>query len=227
MLMTASLVFSRDALKIRGEGPIAAHFNVEMVRRLFTMPSVAAPWHTPDPALGADSILPRLTKQAHDSLLAAIHSDPDLRAEYARRVQHYAAYAHPSTGRWPCPDLLMTLEYAIIDLPQLSGIMWSLDGSVTLYVAANNDLLTLTELEFAESVGMTYQAYCELHLPLQIESNQRVLSLLAVERTSRANVTYINAKSEVEQKTMVFWQSDQIDQYLKRHELSHLATDPE
>lgn len=225
---TASLVLSGKTLKIRGEGPIAASFNKDMVRRLFALPNVEA-FHGPMNGTGflSTSILQRLTKQAHASMLEVINSDPELSMEYGHRCRNYAAYANPSSGRWPPSDGLMVLEAIPVDLPFLLAITWFLDGSVRLSVMNGLETLEFSEVEFSEAYGKTYKEYCEDQLPLAIEKCQRALSLIAVDEPKRAVVTYINRKSEVEKKTMVFWQSDQIDQYLRRHELSHIATDPE
>jgi hypothetical protein len=224
---TASLVLSGNTLRIRGDGPIAASFNKDMVRRLFALPSVTNFWSPTDvrPLL-AGNLLSRLTKQAYDSMLKVIASDNELKVAYEAKCKSFAAYAHPSTGVWPDDyDGLMVLETIPVDLPFLMAITWFIDGSIKLSALQDVRGITLTEEEFLEGYGKTFREYCETRLPMAIEKCQRALSLIAVENPTKATVTFINRKSDVEKKAIVFWQSDQIEQYLGRHELSHIASD--
>jgi len=224
---TAALIPRGNTLKITGDGPIAANFTKDMVRRLFKLQ--ASPlepcWsdrHDPT----ALEIMPRLTKQAYDSFLHAVHSDPRLSAEHEHKQKHFAAFAHPTTAAWPPCDGLMVLESIYIGMPFIMNLIWMLDGSLWVDYPWDS-VIRLTETEFAEGYGKTIKEYCEEYMPDRIDQYQRVLSLVAAEGPKRATVSYINKKSEVEKKTMFYWQPDQIEQYLRRHELSHIATDTE
>jgi hypothetical protein len=224
---TASLVFSGNTLKVIGQGPIAANFTKDMVKRLFKLRSSRGEYYTYENAgLTAAEIMPRLTKQAYDSFFKVINSDPQLMAEHAFKEKNFAAYAYPTTAKWPPCDGLMVLEAIPIDLPFLLNLIWMLDGTLWVDCLDGNTVFRSSAAEFAEGYGKSVREYCEERLPISIDACQRALSLVAAEPT-RATVSYINKKSEVEKKTMFFWQPDQIEQYLRRYELSHIATDTE
>ncbi len=224
---TASLVISGNTLKVTGQGPIAANFNKEMVKRLFKLPAHNAAYWSGADALSASSIMPRLTKQAYDSFLKVVQSDPQLTAEHTHKEKHFAAYAYPTTAKWPPCDGLMVLEAMSIDLPFVTNLIWMLDGTLWVDCMNGNETIRQSDLEFAEGYGKSLKEYCECMLPLAIDRCQRALSLLATEEPKKATVSFINKKSEVEKKTMFFWQPDQIEHYLRRYELSHIATDTE
>lgn len=222
----ATLSLHSNTLRINGNGPISAVFNPEMVRRLFALPPhPKLIWYGED-TLTAFDVLSRLTKKAMDSFTNTACSNAKLREEYMYKRKNFAAYAHPTTGVWPEPDRLMVLETIPVDLPFLLYISWMLDGSIMLGYLAEHQI-SLTPEEFLGAKGKTYKEYCEDGLPLTIDKCQRALSLLAVEVTKKSAVSYINKNSEVEKKTLVYWQDDQIDMYLNRNELSHIATEPE
>lgn len=225
----ASLILSGDTLKIQGDDKsfISAAFNKEMVKRLFKLPTHPILLAFSSPSLTVAHILPRLTKPAYASFLQVINSDPELKTEHAYKVANFAAYAHPTSGEWPTEDGLMVLETIPVDLPFILYICWRLDGTISLGYMNGASVFIMSPEEFRFMMGKTYREYCEDMLPLAIEKCQRALSLIAVDHPKKAVVSFINKDSAVDKKTMVYWQDDQVDQYLRRNELSHIATDPE
>lgn len=222
----ATLSLYNSTVRINGVGPISTVFNAEMVRRVFALPPHPdLIWYGED-TLTAFHILSRLTKPALASFTNAACSNAKLREEYMEKKKNFAVYAHPSTGAWPHPDNLMVLESIGVDLPFLLYISWMLDGTIMLGYMADQTI-SLTPAEFLAARGKTYREYCEEMLPLHIEKCQRTLALLAVDHPKTSTVSFINKDSAVEKKTMVYWQDDQVEQYLHRNELSHIATDPE
>lgn len=60
-----------------------------------------------------------------------------------------------------------------------------------------------------------------------IDKANRALALFSIEAPKQSVVSFINKNSDVEKKTLVYWQDDQIDHYLNRNEMSHIATEPD
>lgn len=224
---TASLILSGDTLKIQGDGFVSAAFNKEMVKRLFKLPPSKTLLEYGSTTLAASDILTRLTKPAYASFLEVIAADAKLTEEHSTKIADFAAYAHPTSGVWPIEDGLMVLESVAISLPYILYISWKLDGTIWLGWLTSSDVIDMTPAEFQFMMGKTYREYCEELLPPSIDTCQRALSLIAVDRPKRAVVSFINKNCDVDKKTMVYWQDDQVDQYLRRNELSHIATDPE
>ncbi|MFA6132418.1 MAG: hypothetical protein WC869_00225 [Phycisphaerae bacterium] len=225
---SAELVLTKTSLKIKGDGKINEIFNRELVQRLFKLPPHRSlVWMGQEVELTASDILTRLTKTSYESFRSVLKWNKDLADEHAFKVSNFAAYAHPTSGVWPDDDGLMVLETIPVDLPYLLYISWRLDGTIGLCMLQDNQTLTMTPEEFRFAWGKTFQEYCEAHLPLTIEKCQRALALIAIQALKKAVVSYINKDSAVEKKTMIYWQADQIDQYLHRNALSHIITEPE
>ena len=222
----AELLLTDTSLKIVGDGPIHTPFTAEMVRRLFKLPSHPALVWYGEATITAFDVLSRRSKESSASFDRVVSQSPELRKEHEYKLKHFAAYAHPTTGTWPDSDALMVLETIPVDLPFLLFISWMMDGRIRLgYVGEN--LVQMTPEEFQASMGRNYREYCEEQLPLGIDKAQRALALLAIESPKKSVVSFINKYSDVEKKTLVYWQDDQIDMYLTRNELSHIATEPE
>jgi len=227
-LATAKLTLNNDHLNIvGGKGLIDAAFTPEMVRRLLALPPAPDLIWYGQTTLTAFDILSRLSKAAWASLNSTVAQNEDLRTRYARAVKNFAAFAHPTTARWPACDNLMVLETVAVDLPFLLYISWQLDGSIMLGRAEGADVVSMTPEEFLFAKGKTFREYCEEQLPLAIDKCQRALTLIAVETPKASAVSFINKDSAVEKKRFVYWQADQIDQYMHRNELSLIATEPE
>lgn len=222
----AFLTVTSSGLKLRGEGPLEVRFTVDLVTKLFDLPTCPDPY-TEAPRLLPSEILRRLSKTSHDSLMSVINTYPKLKATYAKLKANFAVYANPTTGKWPPLDGLLVLEAIPVDLPYILNLVWLLDGTIRITSLWDRETIIQTEDEFLSMHGKTFRAYCQSRIPLYVERYGRVLELIKHMTPTKAKVTYINRNSEVENKTVIFWQSDQIDQYLRRHELSHIATDPE
>lgn len=221
----AELILTDTSLNIVGSGPITTTFNAEMVRRLFKLPSHPDLIWYGDRTITAHDILSRLSKESAASVYRAASWHPELRKEHEYKLKNFAAFAHPSRGRWP-DESLMVLETIAVDLPFLLWISWKMDGSVML--AYHGEVIMLVSpVEFQTSMGKTYREYCEEQLPIGISQAKRALDLLAIESPKTSVVSFVNKDSAIEKKTIVYWQDDQIDMYLNRNELSHISTEPE
>ena len=222
----AHLVVTSSGLEIVGQGQIEGDFTRQLVHALFALPT-ALDLYSASPCLLPSDVLRQLSEDSLRSFAETVEADPKLKSTYEDLKKNFAVYAFPALGRWPPLDNLLVLEALPIDLPFVMSIVWLLDGTLRIISNYNNAELVQTEAEFLSATGKTLQVYCQSHIPSNIERYNRALELLGRAKPTRAKVTFINQDSQVDNKTIVYWQSDQIDQYLRRRDLSHIATDPE
>lgn len=227
---TASLAYHGNTLKICGKGPISVRFGKRMAKRLLELPSHPdLIWYAECYGVGltAFDILSRLSKDSFDSLRLAVSRDPDLQAEWDFRVENYAAFAHPTVGKWPDVDDSSVLETISVDLPFLSFIVYIKDGTVRLGTSREDNLIILTPVEFHSAYGKPYNQYCKTYLPLVIERHQLALSNMASGKPTKSVVSFIDKNFVVDKQTIAYWQEDQLKQYLHQHGLALLDKDYE
>lgn len=228
MAIAASLVLVNGSLKFAGgDGAISAQFDKKMAEALLNLPPSYSLCPYSAPTMTASGILTRLSKPSYDSFRAVVGSDDKLKARYEYMAANFAAYAHPKSGKWPAEDGLMCLESLPVDLPWLFYVAWKLDGSITLGHLVDAEVEQMTPAEFEYMHKRTYVEYCLEKIPQKMEVCQRALSILAVPAPKLAQVTFINKSGSVETKKMHYWQPDQVEEYLHRNEMSHIATETE